>query len=507
MIEAPYYPIIYLRGYAGSQGEIEDTVSTPYMGFNLGATKIRQLHTGKVRPHVFESPVIRLMKDHGYVDAYHDGQILPQGPIPSRSIWIFRYYDIADEDFGEGNRKEIEFHAKKLCEFLLHVRHAVLDKNENPEHFRAYLVAHSMGGLICRCYLQHPEIPDLGGDGKASGDWRKKGVDKLFTYGTPHGGVEFRRGLGWAEGLRDFFDPNNAGNFGPKRMREFLGLPENMPINSLNGHYPEERICCLIGTDSRDYGAAGGLAKRAVGPLSDGLVQIKNASVLGAPRAFVHRSHSGYYGLVNSESGYQNLRRFFFGDTRVLVEMTDVEVTLPPQVQRAKESGRKIRASYHIDTFLSARGVPVELNRRTYDEGSAIFRTYDQLTKRRTKLFTTFLMRNARVNPRRASLGFALGLQVRVPEYEVDGYLFDDHYEGGILFADKLNIDVTAQTDGASRVVYGWDSRTPNRTSRRLIIDQQGDTSIGNIPFGSRAKRKRPRISGNIRLTIRRWNA
>ena len=94
MIEPPYYPIIYLRGYAGTQGEIEATVSTPYTGFNLGSTRVRQLHTGEVLPYVFESPVIRLMKDHGYVDAYKDGQILPQGPTrgptPSRSIWIFR---------------------------------------------------------------------------------------------------------------------------------------------------------------------------------------------------------------------------------------------------------------------------------------------------------------------------------------------------------------------------------------------------------------------------------
>ena len=63
MIKAPYYPVIYLRGYAGTQGEIEDTASTPYMGFNLGSTRIRQFHTGKVQPYVFESPVIRLMKD------------------------------------------------------------------------------------------------------------------------------------------------------------------------------------------------------------------------------------------------------------------------------------------------------------------------------------------------------------------------------------------------------------------------------------------------------------
>ena len=394
MIRPPYYPIIYLRGYAGTQGEVEDTVSTPYMGFNLGATRIRQIPTGAVQSHVFESPVIRLMKDHGYVDAYHDGQILPQGPVPARSIWIFRYYDVVDEELGDGERREIEFHARKLGKFLRHVREAVRDPGEDPndhrKRFRAYLVAHSMGGLISRCYLQNPEIPDIdelqGKEKKAS----NKGVDKVFTYGTPHRGITFRRALGWLEGMRDFIDPNNAGNFGPGRMREFLALPDEVPLHSLNGWFPSERVFCLVGTDARDYGAAAGLSKRAVGPLSDGLVQTKNASVLGAPRAFVHRSHSGYYGLVNSESGYQNLRRFLFGERRVLVEMTNVTVTLPPEVERKRARGSRIRASYHIDTIVGVRGVPVELNRRTFDEDSAIFRKYDELTQGTTKLFTAF---------------------------------------------------------------------------------------------------------------------
>ena len=213
------------------------------------------------------------MKDHGYVDAYHDGQILPQGPVPSRSIWIFRYYDVVDEEFGDGNRREIEFHARKLSEFLRHVRDAVRGPNEGPDkhrrQFRACLVAHSMGGLICRCYLQNPEIPDIDKNtGKAKRS-SNKGVDKVFTYGTPHGGIEFRRGLGWAEGLRDFFDPNNAGNFGPRRMREFLALPltdkkkwmdekiPEPPLNTLNRWFPKERFFCLVGTDARDYGGGG----------------------------------------------------------------------------------------------------------------------------------------------------------------------------------------------------------------------------------------------------------
>ena len=53
---APYFPIIYVRGYAMTPAEIADAVSSPYMGFNVGATKLRQAWDGQVRRHVFESP-------------------------------------------------------------------------------------------------------------------------------------------------------------------------------------------------------------------------------------------------------------------------------------------------------------------------------------------------------------------------------------------------------------------------------------------------------------------
>ena len=511
MIKAPYFPIVYLRGYAGSQGEIEDTVSSPYMGFNLGSTRIRQLHTGEAKPHVFESPVIRLMKDHQYIDAYHEGRVLPQGPVPSRSIWIYRYYDIADKEFGDGARREIEYHAQKLGDFLRHIRKSVMEDGESSRDFRVHLVAHSMGGLICRCYLQNPGIPGLDGEENSSNDWGKKGVDKVFTYGTPHGGIEFRSGLGWVEGLRDFLDPNNAGSFGARRMREFLNLHEGQPLNSLNNQFPEERVFCLVGTDSRDYGAAMGLSKRAVGALSDGLVQIKNASVLGAPRAFVHRSHSGYYGLVNSESGYQNLRRFLFGDLRVLVEMTDVQVTLPPIVDKKRQKGSKIRASYHMDTIFSIRGLQTELNRRTYDEGSAILVTYEQLTKNKPiKLFTAFLLAEARTNSRRKSLGFAIRLLVRVPDYEIDGSAFvDDHYEGGTIYVDKLNLEVTSGANGDIRGKYGWDSYTPNRATHPIPFSDNAMASDGTALFASIGfgrSNVKPSVSGNIKFTVTPWN-
>jgi hypothetical protein len=45
----PFHPIIYVRGFAATQGEIEDTVADPYMGFNIGSSKSRTAWTGDVR--------------------------------------------------------------------------------------------------------------------------------------------------------------------------------------------------------------------------------------------------------------------------------------------------------------------------------------------------------------------------------------------------------------------------------------------------------------------------
>ena len=285
-------------------------------------------------------------------------------------------------------------------------------------------------------------------------------------------------------------------------MREFLDLPEDEPLNTLHGRYPAERVFCLVGTDWRDYGAALGLSKHAAGPMSDGLVQIRNAVVRGAPRAFVHRSHSGHYGLVNSESGYQNLSRFLFGDTRVLVELADVEIALPRRVAQAAAEREEVGVSYHIDTVFSVRGLPVELNRRTYSEGSAIFRTYEQLTQERTKLFSAFLMRRARVVRRRRSSGFALRVEIRVPDYFQGDHRAGDHYEGGLLFVDKLNVEVAHAADGRDQVKYGWDSSAPNRSPRVLTLERDDDALVGRIPFG-----RERRTRGNICITVTGWNA
>jgi hypothetical protein len=487
MIKPPYYPIVYVRGYAGTQTAVESTVATPYMGFNLGATKYRQTQTGDVQPYVFESPLIRLMKDHDYVDAYHDGQIKPEGPVDSRSIWIFRYYDAVSEDLGSGERKEIEFHAEQLQKFLLHIKKAI--GMENDDSFKVYLVAHSMGGLVCRCYMQNENIPDL--SGKVKADNSKKGVAKLFTYATPHRGIDLRRGLGWAEGLADFLDINNSGNFGPQRMREILNLPLNVPLHSLNGQFPPERVFSLIGTDAKDYNTA----RTVVGPQSDGLVQIKNAYAQGSSRAYVYRSHSGQYGIVNSESGYQNLERFLFGNARVAVALKKVNIALP------RSNGDTITATYNIENVVAVRKLLIPINKRTTDTYSATFRSQEELAEQTTHLFTVFLKKP--LATRRRSLGFSIHFRI-VPQYHKQIRFWpDQHYTGQAVFDDRLIIEVTPSSDNTHRARYNWGSRSMNATIPLNLVSDGKGALTAQIPL----KQTRPlKISGDIVFDVTPWS-
>ena len=161
---APYHPVIYLRGFAGTQGEIEETVGDPYMGFNIGSTKARQLWDGTMRRYYFESPLVRfkdepIWRDDGagpettnarYDDVYVDGEDLtvphPDDPtrplrsditLPYQSIAILRDYDDASVDFGDGKAHAIEEFAKGL----------------KQPHLR-------MRTLVCRKSGKHPFRPD-----------------------------------------------------------------------------------------------------------------------------------------------------------------------------------------------------------------------------------------------------------------------------------------------------------------------------------------------------------
>lgn len=443
---APYYPLIYVRGYAMTPGEIADAVSSPYMGFNVGATKLRQAWDGQVRRHVFESPLVRLMKDCGYRDIYDNGAEIV-GPVPARSVVIYRYYDSADPDLGGGKPLSITAAAEGLRDLIHQLREQVCGTDAQAlAQFKVHLVAHSMGGLVCRCFLQNNAV---------STPYDRALVSKVFTYATPHNGIEMA-GIN-VPALLGLWDMNN---FNRKVMAGYLGLPAGSErVDSLDGKFDPQRFFCFVGTNHRDYAAALGLSRALAGEMSDGLVQIENATVQGAPRAFAYRSHSGPYGVVNSEEGYQNLVRFLFGDLRVDGVLEVDALPLPPSVQRAKDAGQQVRASYYFEATVAPRGANhYALTERRCDTYSAVLRSFDELLRldkagldapHSPVLFSVFLD-TSKITAGKTVV-FSVELAVSTTGYTLDGKLFlKQHVEGEYLFRDTLTLRLTPTADGWS---------------------------------------------------------
>lgn len=519
--QQPYHPIIYVRGFAASQGEIEETVADPYMGFNIGSTKARMAWTGDVKRFFFESPLVRLMSDHGYRDVFEDGEDLvasdrPDCVIPYRSIIIYRYYDEASKDFGTGETPPIEHFAKGLDKLILRLRDKICANPKNsmtPEDFRVHLVAHSMGGLVCRAFLQNTEL----GSEAARG-----AVDKLFTYATPHNGIDMRI----VRNVPGWLSFGDANNFNRKRMAGYLGLPEGDDV-SIVKNFPPERIFNLVGTNPRDYAVARGISAWGAGDASDGLVRIENATTHGpgpdgkdvsSPRAFVHRSHSGHYGIVNSEEGYQNLTRFLFGTLRVDGILDIDDISLPTEVQKDFKAGKEVRASYQFEVAASVRGCQWQMTRREVRENSAIFRSYDELfpgddrTERppnRAKsphLFSVFLDPSKSVKAS-GSVSFAFDIKVLVPDYEVDGLLFmKRHYEGGYILRELILVEAFPDEAalGGWRIKYGYQEDNPGKPGIDAVTRKlEGEEERGIVFEIPIAQKTRPGVKGTLRIEAR----
>ena len=482
MSDTRRYPIIYVRGYAMTKSEISETTSTPYMGLELGSTKARQAWDGAVCKVFFESPIVRLLKA-GYNDIYRSGLQLESGQIPLQSIIIHRYYDSADPDFGSSKVPTIEEAAQGLSDLILRVRDQVcLDGQMKPGDFKVYLVAHSMGGLVCRCFLQNST---------AGSDDARKLVDKVFTYATPHNGIEMA-----GMNVPAFFDLWDMDNFNRDKMRKYLAIKDkNVGVNSLDGKFDPCRFFCLVGTNSKDYDVARGASRLLAGELSDGLVRIENAYVTDAPRAHVHRSHSGLYGIVNSEEGFQNLTRFLFGNVSVNGVLEIENLPLPPTTKLQKLLGKKV--GYYFEVVVATRGaLDFDLTRRTIANNSAMLRTRSDIFEdngtlkadaRHPHLFSTFLDLSKRPSDSREMM-FTVQLAVSMITYAGEATATDQHYvPGEYLFRDTIVISAVPPTDKAEswQVSFvladsGWSSS--RTTPADGMVDEQGQPYVA-IPL------------------------
>lgn len=523
-MESVLYPIIYVRGYAMTRGEIDETTVDPFCGFNLGSTVYRATPDKKRPPRkfIFESPLVRLGSDFGYTDVFSDGMDIVDegwsGGLNRRSIIIYRYYEGASSLLGDGTTPTIEQFAANLGELVMRVRDLVCQEPANnltPKQFRCYLVAHSMGGLVCRAFLQNPAL-----DPKHA----KQYVDKFFTYATPHNGIDMG-----GFNIPEWLSLNDMNNFNRDRMAEYLDLKA---LYKKTGRvdwipekaFPSEKVFCLVGTNRGDYEVAKGLSRAFAGHGSDGLVRIENAWICGvkangqpsdpSAKAFVYRSHSGYFGIVNSEDSYQNLIRFLFGDVRIDIWLDVETVTLPEPVREAEAEGKEINALYQLEVLASPRGKLWYLTRRVTEEDSVAclsHRDWAAAAKKKQPsslhLSTMFLSKRARVNQARASLAYSLTLGVRVPDYEIERKLWvNEHYEGGYLFHDSVVIElVPPQTDDGDWVVhYDWQSDNLGKASTPLSTKalKKGKLELP-IAFESTTT---PGIKGTLRFIASEWN-
>ena len=208
-------PIIYVRGFGGGQGGISRAVDDPFYGFNEGSTHIRVGSQGQPRFHQYEGPMLRLMLEEGYrlrVGGSQQQELLraERASLDPESVWIYRFYDAHAETFGkEPKPYQIEEAARGLAAYIALVR------DRTRGHPRFNLVAHSMGGLICRTALQRAV------------DEPERTVSKLCTIGTPHGGIDptlgGSGGLGHraagAVGLGHLRSRTHARVHAPRRLR------------------------------------------------------------------------------------------------------------------------------------------------------------------------------------------------------------------------------------------------------------------------------------------------
>ena len=488
------YPIIYVRGYAMTEAERDDTAADPFCGFNVGSTVYRATvkKEAPAQKFVFESPVVRLLADFQYQSVYQNGlDILDPDwkpspdengndvdGIPAASFIIYRYYDAGSELLGDGQSRDIKIYAQGLSQLILRVRDLVVLRYSTDD-FRCYLVAHSMGGLVVRAFLQNPALGDA--DARAC-------VDKVFTYATPHNGID----MGGIN-VPAWLSVAEMNTFNRDKMSDFMATaPVNGRMDYLPASaFPAERFFCMVGTNRGDYETAKGLSRMFAGHGSDGLVRIENASLWSlddagntqpVATAFAYRSHSGFFGIVNS-------------------------------------AGADVDALYQVELLAAPRGKRWYLSRRVAEEDSPACRTHKELTdpatadRRAIYLSTVFLANKARVKQDRPTLAYAMTLGVRVPDYQVNNkFWLDGHYEGSSLFRDTLVIELAppAADDPAQNwnVKYGWQTDTAGQASLPMNPTQLASGKLRfTVPLSSLgAAPAAPGITGKVRLEVSAWS-
>lgn len=518
-IEPPYYPIVYVRGYAMTADEREDTFYDSYYGFAANSVEKREAPPPVYfQADVFEGQLIRFMKlgDYRYADAANAG-IEEFGDNPSRSIWVCRFYDT---DFFSGQAREIKDHGEELRALIMEgipdKLRSFVDLGANDADYKVILIAHSMGGLVCRALIQNL-MPSKKQD-------PKRWIHRFVTMGTPHGGIELGRIPDVAERLAaENLNPVNSGLFYPKQMRSYLKLDETdnegeftydvhslglQPTKREKAGFPVGRCLCIIGSNYREYTAV----KWVTGDHSDGLVKQSRAYCVGGPVpeagpgnenpeyppsrvaffANIHRAHSGRVGIVNSYESFENIHRFLFGNIKAQVYLNDVEINTP------QEEG--FHYFYDFEFFFSVRRTGVYLHRRQQDPCENAWRFLRSSIPKSILLHTGFM--NSRLNDRvnnllSANSHFSLSFGV-IERRNRQHILWDKEYPARQIYNETLEMRVGGVESGdATKLGYRWLSDGGNFQKAN---EDPPDSGAFELKL-----RKAGAVSGTIRIVVAPW--
>ncbi|MFD2935087.1 esterase/lipase family protein [Spirosoma flavum] len=528
----PFYPIIYVRGYAPTKTDREDTFHDLYYGYSDTSVESRPKAPNpdpkapiddRISLDLFEGQLIRFMKEFAYVDTSHGGlELAMQDAInigrplfnPTRSLWVSRFYDT---DVVTGRVRPIIEHAKDLRTLIdqtLPEAFKACNIDASGPDFKVILVAHSMGGLVCRALIQNL-YPESGVDPKSK-------IHRLVTMGSPHGGIEFGIVPDFLESfIVNTFNPGGANMFYDQQMRQYLKLDPDEPMNSLGNiskaskadkSFPVARCFCVIGSNHAAYNVLGGQQQRITGNFSDGLVKQDRAFIEGAFTANVHRAHSSRdQGIVNSYQSFENIQRFLFGDTKVAISLDELTIANPDSV------GHK--GYYNLEFRLAIRGAgAVFLHDRREDPCENAYRfTAEQAANPLSVFLHTAFLSSKKARPGDPTLNFLLSLRVAANQIK-EGMLWDHEYPVRPIYSETLEIRVNtdkAKTfweggDLAADVVqYSWLSGVDD-TTNNIAVNQNSLGKIWqNAPFTNDSfsipLRKADSLSGVLRLIPTSW--
>ncbi len=339
-------PIILIRGFGGL--DVEDEKRVAYQGFNDGTVYPQK----RGENYIYEGLVLRFLKSGwkyqdatnvvGYyrrpvvdfpttlpprlaafpkhffsggklvVDPGMALSLLERSPDPTRTLWVFRYYDLDDRRlslYGEALTRLIEF-----IRALATIEGAVQPPKVN-------IIAHSMGGLIVREAIQ-AAYPKQGRSAATC-------INKVVTLGTPHQGISFQVLRQWLA----FEAADELNHFSPEFQ---ANKTQPTAFSNLSRFFPPHRLLTVVGTNYKSYGTKlASILNRLFavdgeyGPTynrSDGLVKQAFAQIPGCPRTFVHKCHGGEDSLVTSREAFEVASRFFCGNVRAKLRLVKAKV-------------------------------------------------------------------------------------------------------------------------------------------------------------------------------------